>query len=113
MDPGKKLVVVRFTRKVTVEDIARYANMLRANPEFRPDFSEIADMTDVEEIEMQGEDFLKLADQIDPFSIEAKRAFVARSSVQRHAARMHKLLRSDRNIEIFPTFEDAEGWIEK
>jgi hypothetical protein len=52
-----------------------------------------------------------MADEVDPFSPEAKRAFVAETSVQNHAARMHKILRSQRNIETFRTLEDAERWI--
>jgi hypothetical protein len=52
-----------------------------------------------------------MADEIDPFSPEAKRAFVAETSVQNHAARMHKILRSQRNIETFRTLEGAERWI--
>jgi hypothetical protein len=31
--------------------------------------------------------------------------------VQIHAARMHKILRVQRNIEIFHTVEEAETWI--
>jgi hypothetical protein len=84
-----------------MRDVERYAILLRANPLFRPDFSEIVDLTEVEEVSLQGEEFLRLADKVDPFSYDAKRAFVARSSVQNHAARMHKILRTQRNIEIF------------
>ena len=83
---------------------------LRRNPLFRPNFSEIVDLTDVEEVDLQADEFLKLADVVDPFSLDSKRAFVARTSGQKHAARMHKILRSSRNIEIFATMEEAEEW---
>ena len=63
-------------------------------------------------MDLQADGFLKLADEIDPFSPDAKRAFVAKSPVQNHAARMHKILRTQRNIEIFRTIEEAERWIE-
>jgi hypothetical protein len=112
VDAAKRLVVVRFGKKVIARDIERYAAMLRANPSFQPSFSEIADMSDVEELDLQADDFLRLADEIDPFSTEAKRAFVAVNSVQNHAARMHKILRTQRNIEIFASFEEAERWIQ-
>ena len=111
VDVDRRLVVVRFAKKVTVSDIERYTNLLRANPEFQPTFSEIADMSEAVELDLQADEFLKLADEIDPFSPEAKRAFVAKTSVQHHAARMHKALRTLRNIEIFSSFEDAERWI--
>jgi len=111
VDPEKRLVVVRFRKKVTAEDIARYAQRLRIHPAFQPEFSEIADLTEAEEIDLQAEDFLRLADKIDPFSPAAKRAFVVQTTTQSHAARLHKILRSKMNIEIFRTFGEAEEWV--
>ena len=111
VDPEKKLVAVTFARKLTVQDIERYARLLQINPSFQPSYSEIVDLTQVEELDLQADEFLTLADKIDPFSFEAKRAFVVRTSVQNHAARMHKALRTHRNIEIFRSREEAERWI--
>ena len=111
VDSEKRLVVVRFGKRLTVKDIERYVTQLRADPSFRPGFSELVDLREVEEVGMQAEEFLRLADEVDPFSPEAKRAFVARTAVQNHAARMHKILRTEQNIEIFPTVEAAERWI--
>jgi hypothetical protein len=111
IDSERRLVIVRFGKRLTVNAIDRYAAMLRGNSSFQPSFSEIADLSDVEEIDLQAEEFLRLADKIDPFSTDAKRAFVARTSVQNHAARMHKILRAQRNIEIFRTVKEAEHWI--
>lgn len=111
IDPERRLVTVEFGKKLTAEEIARYAERLKIHPEFQPEFSEIANLTEVEEIDLQAEDFLKLADKIDPFSPKAKRAFVVQTTTQRHAARMHKLLRSEKNFEIFESLEDAEKWV--
>jgi hypothetical protein len=112
LDVERRLVSVTFRNKVTASDIASYARSLRANPLFDPDFSEIADVSEVEKLDIKAEDFIRLADEIDPFSPEAKRAFVARDSVQNHAARMHKILRAQRNISIFSSVEAARLWIE-
>jgi hypothetical protein len=95
-----------------MRDIERYAILLKADPKFRPDFSEIVDLTAVTEVDIEGDGFIKLADQVDPFAPEARRAFVAQSSMQQHAARMHKILRVNRNIEIFSSVADAEEWVE-
>ena len=111
VDAERKLVVVTFARNLTVQDIKRYANLLQIDPSFRPTYSEIADLREVEELDLQADEFLTLADKIDPFSYEAKRAFVVRTSVQNHAARMHRVLRTQRNIEIFHSLEEAEIWI--
>ena len=108
-----KLVVVRFGKKLTIGDIERYAKLLQLNPSFHPSYAEIVDLTQVEELDLQADEFLRLADEIDPFLPETKRAFVVRSSVQNHAARMHQILRSPRNIQIFESIEEAERWIGK
>lgn len=113
VDAHKKLVTVRFRNKLSFREIQHYADSLRADPAFEPTFSEIADLTEVEQLDLNAEDFLQLADKSDPFSPEAKRAFVARSTAQNHAARMHKILRVQRNFRIFPTIEQAELWISK
>ena len=108
----KRIVFVKFGKRVTEKEIARYAATLRADPAFDPAFSEIVDLSDVEELDLHGEQMMELADKIDPFSHEAKRAFVVSNSVQTHAARMHQILRlSKENISIFHSVEEAEQWI--
>lgn len=111
LDAKRRLVVAKFSRRLTSADIENYAGNLRNHPAFDPSFAEIADISEVEDLPLEGPDFLKLADRIDPFSFDSKRAFVARTSVQRHAARMHKILRTQRNFEIFETLDAAERWI--
>jgi hypothetical protein len=111
LDPRKRFVSVRFHKKVTAIDIERYAASLRANPAFDPDFSEIVDMSEVEELDLKAEEFIRLADKVDPFSVQAKRAFVVHNETQHHAARIHKILRTQRNFSIFWSLEDARRWI--
>jgi hypothetical protein len=111
LDPEKRLVSVTFRKKVTVKDIEKYAASLGANPLFEPDFSEIVDLSEVEELDLQADEFIRLADEIDPFSVRARRAFVVRNPVQDHAARMHKILRTQRSFSIFRSVEEAEQWI--
>lgn len=111
VDPRKRLVSVKFRRKVTVGAIESYAALLRANPLFKPDFSEIVDMTEVEELDLKPEEFIRLADEVDPFSIEARRTFVVRNEIQHHAARMHKILRTQRDFSIFDSVEEAQRWL--
>jgi hypothetical protein len=111
VDADRRLVFVKFGKTLTFADVERYIELLQANPVFEPNFSEIVDLSDVVELDMRAEDFLKLADEIDPFEANAKRAFIARSSVQNHAARMHKILRGHKNIEIFRTMDEADQWL--
>jgi hypothetical protein len=113
VDTEKKLVSVKLGRKLTVRDIEGYVGRLQLYPSFQPVYAEIVDLSEVEDLDLQADEFLKLADKIDPFSPDAKRAFIVRNSVQNHAARMHKVLRTPRNIEIFRSVEEAERWIGK
>jgi hypothetical protein len=39
---------------------------------FPSNYSEIVDLTKVEELDLEADEFLKLADEIDPFSPDAK-----------------------------------------
>ena len=102
---------MKFARKVTVADIESYSRLLRSSPEFTPDFAEIVDLTDVEELDLHPDEFIRLADEIDPFGPEAKRAFIVRTAVQKHAARMHKVLRTSKNIEVFQSRKEALAWV--
>jgi hypothetical protein len=111
IDVERRLVRVRFSERVTADEIASYAKELRVHPDFNPSFAEIIDLREVTGLELIASDFLRLADQADPFSREAKRAFVVQTSLQNHAARMHKILRGDLSIAIFHSPEEAENWI--
>jgi hypothetical protein len=84
VDARRRLVTVKFGKKMTVGDIERYARLLRSNPSFQPDYSETVDLTQVEELDLQADEFLRLADEIDPFAPQAKRAFAVRTSTQKH-----------------------------
>jgi len=109
----KRLVSVRFGRTLLFDDVQSYTIALYADPEFDPTFSEIVDLSVVEELVMTPEETMKLADLADPFSPGAKRAFIAQTDMQIRAARMHQLLRNDEvNIRIFGSIQEAEAWIE-
>lgn len=112
IDVEKRIVFVRFAKKTAVIDIRRYAERLRAHPSFNPKFSEIVDLREVENLDLNAPDFLKLADEIDCFSPDAWRGFVVHGSGQNHAARMHKILRLQSNMKIFTSVPDAKAWIE-
>lgn len=111
IDGKRRTVLVRFSGRLTAADIQSYVQQLRAHPSFDPTFSEIADISEVEDIPLEVFDFMQLADHTDPFSAESKRAFVARSSAQEHAARMHRILRNQGHFEIFRTLEEAKRWV--
>jgi hypothetical protein len=112
VDVERRIVLAQFGKTVTLTDIRRYTEQLRAHPKFDASFSEIIDLREVEDLALKAADFLKLADEIDCFEPGAWRAFVVHNSVQDHAARVHKLLRPKGNTRIFSSPEEAREWIE-
>jgi len=111
VDTTARRVTVSFGRNVSVADVARYVKTIKEDPDFESTFAEIVDLTAAEQIDLQVKEFLNLADYVDPFSRHAKRAFVIRTPMQEHAARLHKILRGEQNIEIFSSFGEAEEWV--
>ena len=111
VDVERRLVIARFPKVLTGAEIQSYVTALCSHPGFDPSFSEIADISAVTKLPLDASEFLQLADDIDPFLATSKRAFVVRTPVQMHAARIHKMLRNQRNFEIFPTLAEAEHWI--
>ena len=111
IDSERRLVIAKFGEHLTAADIQTYVINLKANPSFDPSFSEIADISDLNELPVEASDFVELADSTDPFSLDSKRAFVAQTPLQQHAAQIHKLLRNQRNFGIFETRAEAEAWI--
>ena len=110
--PESRLVSVKFEKRLSIEDIQSYVSALGKDPLFDCSFSELIDLRDVEELDMSSDNALSLADVVDPYAAGVKRAFVARSEMQVHAARMHQILRNDEeNIRIFPTLEEARQWL--
>ena len=112
IDCEKRLVAVSFGQKLIVQEIEAYAAALIADPAFDPSFSELVDLTRVEEVALGAAQAMELADRIDPFSPESKRAFVSQRPELFHAVRMHQILRSPaENIAIFTSMEAAERWL--
>ncbi len=112
IDCAKRLVSVTFGQRLTVEEIEAYVTALLADPAFDRGFSELVDLTRVEEVTVDAAQAMELADRIDPFSPESKRAFVSQRPALFHAVRMHQILRSPaENIAIFTSVHEAERWL--
>ena len=114
LSPEKRVVAVKFGKLLSVRDVKDYVAALLADPLFEPGLSEMVDLTDVKELELSSEHAMHLADLVDPFSLQSKRAFIAQSKVQVHAARLHQILRNDeQNIRIFPSLAEAQAWLKE
>lgn len=112
VDVEHRTVIVKFSKTLKAENIERYVQQLKVNAAFEPTFSEIVDLSRVERVDLRGEDVLRLADHVDPFSFDSKRAFVTKDSAQAHQARMYQISRMSKDkIRSFRSVEEAERWI--
>jgi hypothetical protein len=85
---------------------------LRKHPGFKDNWSEIVDLSSVEDFQITPDETIALADTIDPFSLSSRRAFIVANNLQFHAARMQQVLRSpSKSIGIFENLADAEHWV--
>jgi len=113
IDPAARLVSARASGKLTFSHIVNYASSLRADRRFSPAFSEIVDLRSVESVSLSSHEVMTLADSIDPFSANSKRAFVVRNQDQVNAAHLHRILRPQtKTIRVFHSIDEAKEWID-
>ena len=83
------------------------------DPDFDPTFGEVADLTEVTQIELSGDDIRELAGK-NIFSRHSRRAFVVPNDVIFGLARMYQILRElegETGIRVFRTLDEALDWV--
>jgi hypothetical protein len=112
IDTDRKLVVTRIWGAATEDEIHDHGQRLRNDPEFRPDFSQLVDMSDLTEIRV-GSGLIRDAGRNQFFSPGARRAIVANSEAAFGMARMYAIASEDsgQTIEVFRDISAAEAWL--
>jgi hypothetical protein len=89
-----------------------HQSRLQEDPDFKPDFDQLCDLTQIVDFEISGEGIRELA-RADFFNSESKRAFVAVSDVVYGSARMFQMIRDSgaEQIEVFREMEEARHWL--
>jgi hypothetical protein len=111
VDPKNRIVLAKFGSRLTMADAEQYAADLRNNPAFDPSFSELSDLTEVVDAEIDYASAARFARESDPFSHQSKRAIIAPRPAIFALARMYRLIRNDENIVLFKTIEEAKRWL--
>ena len=111
VDSKNRIVIAKFGGRLTIAEAEHYADDLRNNTAFDPSFSELADMTEVEDPQINYASAAQFARERDPFSHESKRAVVAPKRAMYETAKMYKLIRKDENIVLFKTVDEAKDWL--
>ncbi|HTR65929.1 MAG TPA: STAS/SEC14 domain-containing protein [Terriglobales bacterium] len=112
IDVAGHLTVVKFSGHLTLQDLRAYISALRQHPDFRPEFCELVDLTDVTSTELDYSKSALLSEAADPFSLESKRAFVVVNESVDHVVRIYQTMReAGAGIKLFRTIDDARRWL--
>lgn len=111
IDAARQAVFITAEGKVTEAGITDAIARLRAEPNFRPHFSELLDMRGVTGFEVSSEAVRALT-QLDLFDPSARRAFVVASDLAFGLARMYSLARGPHEqLRVFRSVEEARAWL--
>lgn len=113
MDMKNRIVRTTFVGVVTSDEVAEHATLLRNDPAFKSDFSELVNLSAALEIQLGYSEFQHL-EFVDPFLHEARRAFVVpRRSQAYGTTRMFQTMRKNHEtIQIFDNVESALAWLQ-
>lgn len=113
IDKEHKLVMSTAYGAVTREDIFFHQQRLAADPDFSPNFSQLADFTRMAKLEFNAADIVSFATKTI-FAPEARRAIIAPDDEAFGLARMFEILRDTRGesgVRVFRTMEEGFDWI--
>jgi hypothetical protein len=104
--------VTRIWGAATEDEIIDHGLRLRNDRQFRPDFRQLVDMTELTEIRV-GSGVIRDASRDQFFSPGARRAIVANSEAAFGMARMYAIAseNSGQTIQVFRDIEAAEAWL--
>jgi len=114
IDSDRKIVLSRIWGIATEDEIQEHGQRLRVDPEFRPDFRQLIDMSDVTEIRV-GSEMVRDAARNQFFSPGVRRALVATSDVAFGMARMYAIASENagQTIKVFRDMKAAQAWLDQ
>jgi len=111
VDAQNRIVITTFTGVLTGDDLRDHTVKIGKDPEFKPSFHELNDLTAATDVVL-GSMMVAASASFDPFSKESKRAFLVPSRGPVLAwTRMLDSLRENPNIQIFTSAEEARKWL--
>jgi hypothetical protein len=113
IDKERKLVMSTAAGELTKDEIQSLQDQLREDPNFDPDFSQLADLTHVTAMNITGAEMQELAERT-AFSPKARRAVIANNDLAFGLARTFEQFlgtKGDQGIRVFRKLEDALDWI--
>ena len=109
----RRLVMSSGAGNLTKEDVFSHMDRLSADPDFEPDFCQLADFRHITDVQFGPEDVRQFAER-DIYSPNARRAFLVKDDLQFGLARMfeiHRELKGETGIRVFRTLDEALDWV--
>ena len=112
IDTERRMVYSVAGHTVQLEHALDHQSRLQDDPDFRPDFDQLCDLSEIVDFEICGAGIRELA-TADFFTSESKRAFVATRDVVYGSLRMFQMLRGSapEQIGVFREMEEARFWL--
>jgi hypothetical protein len=113
IDKERRLVMTSGVGVLTKEDVQAHMDRLSSDPDFDPDFSQLADFREITVVEFGPEDVRQFA-QREIYSPSSRRAFLVKNDLQFGLARMfetYRELNGESGIRVFRSFDEAMQWI--
>jgi hypothetical protein len=110
--PLQRLVITTCSAEVTLADIVATGMKLRDDPEFRPYFCHLNDLSHTSKLDLHYKDLQTIRHSFAPFSNESRRAFVAPGTGASFGlARMYQFLVDSTRFEVFHSVVEAISWL--
>jgi phosphotransacetylase len=114
IDAAKRRVFTTGSGILTYKEAAELIRRMGLDPQFDPSFTELTDMTGVQDVVMKVEQIAELAG-MRVFAPESRRAIVATNPLYFGMARMyesHHEASSGGNVRVFSDMAEAIQWID-
>ena len=110
--PSRRLVISRAWGVLSTAEVAEHYRAIAADPAFDESYSQLADLTSVEHVDMSAPSVRREALET-VFSSRSLRAFVARTDEQAVVAKLYGLYGKyvRQNIQVFADVREAERWL--
>ncbi len=112
VDHSHRLVITTCSGEISRDEMVASLTWLRDHPDFRSEFSQLADLTQVSSLKLGFHDLEAIHRLHDPFSNEGKRAVVAPGAGATFGlARMYQSLVDHVRFEVFQSLLEAVAWL--
>ena len=111
VDPAHSIVFTVCSGNVTRDELVSSFANLNQNPNFRPDFHQLIDLSQASQLELGFKSLFDIHRTCDPFSRKGKRAFIAPHADAFGTARIYQSIVNGPQIEVFRTTMEAIRWL--